>query len=555
MSVLRREDRGDMERVKEGPEKRAGFEGPRVRGANENPITTEILVQDDGLIKHVTHYAHVPMQTGSRVTGCQLKFAILFLAILLLSPFVCQGDNTALTVRKPVFAGSFYPADKASLGNLVDSYLKEAGQKSKKVDGQIFGIIAPHAGYEYSGRVAAYAYSQIKSKEYRTVIIIGSSHRVPFRGIAIYPAGSWETPLGTVAIDHEMAQVIMKECKNIKPFPAAFEREHSLEVQVPFLQKALTGFKIVPIVTGSMDKSDYKDFADTMGRIVKNNQGKVLIVASSDMSHFHAYDAASKMDNLTLKDIGEMNVDGLHQHLQKGDCELCGAQGVLSLMMLAKQMNGKATILNYANSGDVTNDKTRVVGYSSVAFTNQEGEQGLNRKEQEALLSIARKALEGSVKYGIIPAPYVNEKNLLEKRGTFVTLTKNGSLRGCIGYVQPVTPLYKAVSDMAIAASARDPRFPPVGQGELKDIHIEISVLSPLRLIADTNEIEIGKHGLYMIRGGNTGLLLPQVATQHQWKREEFLSQTCVKAGLPAQAWKDKSTRIYIFSAQIFSEQ
>jgi AmmeMemoRadiSam system protein B/AmmeMemoRadiSam system protein A len=543
-----------MERVKTSSEKRAGFEGPRVRGAKENPVTTETLVQDAGLIKHVTHYAHVPMQTGSRVTGCQLKFAMLFLAILLLSPFVCQGDNTALTVRKPVFAGSFYPADKASLSNLIDSYLKEAGQKSKKVDGQIFGIITPHAGYEYSGRVAAYAYSQIKSKEYRTVIIIGSSHRVPFRGIAIYPEGSWETPLGTVAIDHEMAQVILKECKIIKPFSTAFEREHSLEVQVPFLQKALAGFKIVPIVTGSMDKNDYKDFADTLGRIVKNNRGKVLIVASSDMSHFHAYDAASKMDNLTLKDIGEMNVDSLHQHLQKGDCELCGAQGVLSLMMLAKQMNGKATILNYANSGDVTNDKTRVVGYSSVAFTTLLYEQGLSWKEQEILLSIARKALEGSVKYGIIPATYVNEKNLLEKRGAFVTLTKNGSLRGCIGYIQPVTPLYKAVSDMAIAASARDPRFPPVAQGELKDIHIEISVLSPLRLIADTNEIEIGKHGLYMIRGGNTGLLLPQVATQQGWNREEFLRQICVKAGLPAQSWKDRETQIYTFSAQILSE-
>jgi AmmeMemoRadiSam system protein A len=304
-----------------------------------------------------------------------------------------------------------------------------------------------------------------------------------------------------------------------------------------------------------MDKNDYKDFADTLGSIVKNSRGKVLIVASSDMSHFHAYDAASKMDNLTVKDIGELNVDGLHQHLQKGDCELCGAQGVLSLMMLAKQMNGNATVLNYANSGDVTNDKTRVVGYSSVVFTTLQDEQTLNRKEQEVLLSIARRVIEGYVRNGIMPATDVKEKNLLEKRGAFVTLTKNGSLRGCIGYIQPVTPLYKAVSDMVIAASTRDPRFSPVAQGELKDIHIEISVLSPLRLIADTNEIEIGKHGLYMTRGNNSGLLLPQVATQQGWNREEFLRQTCVKAGLPAQAWKDKSTQIYTFSAQIFSEK
>jgi MEMO1 family protein len=347
----------------------------------------------------------------------------------------------------------------------------------------------------------------------------------------------------------------MKKCAIIRSFPAAFEHEHSLEVQVPFLQKTLTGFKIVPIVTGIMDKNDYKDFADTLGSIVKNNRGKVLIVASSDMSHFHAYDAAGKMDNLTLKDIGELNADGLHQHLQKGDCELCGAQGVLSLIMLAKQMNGKATVLKYANSGDVTNDKTMVVGYSSAVFSSVQADQGLNRKEQEVLLSIARKALEGYVRNGIMLATDAKEKNLLERRGAFVTLTKNGSLRGCIGYIQPVTPLYKAVSDMAIAASTRDLRFSPVAQGELKDIHIEISVLSPLMLIEDTNEIMVGKHGLYVSRGNNAGLLLPQVATQQGWSREEFLRQTCVKAGLPPQAWQDRNTQIYTFSAQIFSEK
>jgi AmmeMemoRadiSam system protein B/AmmeMemoRadiSam system protein A len=479
---------------------------------------------------------------------------LLFLALTVFSVHHIDAQEVAGKVRKPVFAGSFYPADKATLGNLIDGYLKEVEPKGTKITGHVFGVIAPHAGYEYSGKVAAYAYSQVKGKGHKTVIIIGSSHRVPFRGIAIYPAGSWETPLGIVPVDQEMAHSLMKECKIIRTFPAAFEREHSLEVQVPFLQKTLAGFKIVPIVMGSLEKTGYKEFVDALGNILKNDQGKVLIVASSDMSHFHAYDAANKMDNFTLKDIAELNVDGLHQRLQKGDCELCGAQGVLSLMMLAKQMNGKATILNYANSGDVTKDMARVVGYSAVAFSTLQGEQGLSRKEQEILLSIARKTLEEYVRNGIMSSTDVKEMKLLEKRGAFVTLTKNGSLRGCIGYIQPVAPLYKAVSDMAIAASTRDPRFPPVTQGELRDIHIEISVLSPLKLIVDTNEIEVGRHGLYMTRGNNSGLLLPQVATEQGWKREEFLSQTCVKAGLPAQAWKDKRTQIYTFSAQIFSE-
>jgi hypothetical protein len=516
----------------------------KVRSSEEKHKFASCECQVSSVKNLVTRYA-------LSVSRCLSKLTILWLIIILLSPYVCRGDDTALKVRKPVFAGSFYPADKATLSGLIDGYLKEVEPKSTKITGHVFGVIAPHAGYEYSGKVAAYAYAQVKGKGYKTVIIIGSSHRVPFRGIAIHPTGSWETPLGIVPVDQEMAQTLMKECKIIRPFPAAFEQEHSLEVQVPFLQKTLAGFKIVPIVTGSMDKNDYREFADTLANIIKNDQRKVLIVASSDMSHFHSYDAANKMDNLTLKDIAELNVDGLHQHLQKGDCELCGAQGVLSLMMLAKHMNGKATILNYANSGDVTKDRARVVGYSSAAFTTQ---QELSRKEQKILLAMTRKALEEYVRNGIMPSTDVKEMKLLEKRGAFVTLTKNGSLRGCIGYIQPVAPLYKTVSDMAIAASTRDPRFPPVTQRELKDIHIEISVLSPLKLIVDTNEIEVGRHGLYMTRGNNSGLLLPQVATQQGWNREEFLSQTCVKAGLPTQAWKDRGTQIYTFSAQIFSE-
>lgn len=224
-------------------------------------------------------------------------------------------------------------------------------------------------------------------------------------------------------------------------------------------------------------------------------------------------------------------------------------------MMLAKQMDGKPTVLNYANSGDVTKNMSRVVGYGSIAFSRSQPDRSLSRKEQEMLLVIARKNLEEYVTNGNVHKADVKEPILLEKRGAFVTLTKNSSLRGCIGYIQPATPLHKTISDMARAASTRDPRFPPVSRKELKDIRIEISVLSPLRLVSDTNEIEIGKHGLYMIRGNNAGLLLPQVATENKWNREEFLRQTCVKAGLPAQAWKDKATQIYTFTAQIFSEE
>lgn len=296
-------------------------------------------------------------------------------------------------------------------------------------------------------------------------------------------------------------------------------------------------------------------FVDVLSNTMKRNPGNILIVASSDMSHFHSYETANRMDAIALKDIAQLNVDSLRQHLQKEECELCGAQGVLSLLMLARKMNARATILNYANSGDVTKNRSKVVGYCSASFSLPQPDQSLRKKEQEILLGIARMTLEEYVRSGNILKVNVKEPILLEKQGVFVTLTKNGSLRGCIGHTQSAVPLYRAVSDMAIAASTRDPRFPPVSQGELEDIRIQISALSPLKLISDISEIEVGKHGIYMTRGSNTGLLLPQVATEHKWNREEFLKQACIKAGLHDKAWEDKNTRIYTFTAQVFSEK
>jgi AmmeMemoRadiSam system protein A len=223
-------------------------------------------------------------------------------------------------------------------------------------------------------------------------------------------------------------------------------------------------------------------------------------------------------------------------------------------MMIAKKLGAGVKILNYANSGDVTMDKNRVVGYGAITFSYPENDHGLNKKEQNILLTIARKTLEEYISKGDIPQFEIKDKKLLGKRGAFVTITKNGELRGCVGYIAPIVPLYKAVSDMTIAASTRDMRFPPVFGEELKNIHIEISVLSPLKLINNVNEIEVGKHGLYIRRGDYSGLLLPQVATSYMWNREEFLRQTCLKAGLSPNTWKEKGTDIYIFSAQIFSE-
>ncbi|MCX5808438.1 MAG: AmmeMemoRadiSam system protein B [Proteobacteria bacterium] len=494
-----------------------------------------------------------PLAGIRRFAGSLLSTVIIATLFLLTVTVSAEAPYTA--VRKPIFAGSFYPADKHQLEKKIDGYLKEAVAKSEKIPSQIFGVISPHAGYEYSGQVAAYGYNQIKGKDYKTVIIIGSSHQVPFKGISIYPSGSWETPLGNVQIDRKIAQYLMDNCKSVKVYPAAFTREHSLEVQVPFLQRSLKSFTIVPLITGSLDGDDYKNLSDALLKLLKENPKDILIVASSDMSHFHSYNKASQMDKLALKDIDELNIEKLFENLYNANCELCGAPGVITLMMVASKLNGQAKTLYYANSGDVTRDKNRVVGYGAVAFMYPDkSDSALSKQEQNTLLMIARKTLDEYISKGNIPQFDIKAGKLLEKRGVFVTLTKNHDLRGCIGYIVPVAPLYKAVIEMTVSASTRDPRFPPVSKGELKDINIEISALTPLKLISDPADIEVGKHGLYITKGNYSGLLLPQVATEHKWNREEFLRQTCIKAGLPQNAWKDKGTSIYTFMAQIFSE-
>lgn len=484
-----------------------------------------------------------------------IVFTVIFFAICR-QGLAAAAEEPAVHVKKAAFAGSFYPADKLSLQVLVDGYLKDTEKDVQGLPPGVFAIIAPHAGYIYSGKVASYAYNTIKGKGYRTVILLGSSHRAAFKGIALYPSGSWETPLGRVTIDTATGRKLSSMHKGIQVNPGVFDKEHSLEVQLPFLQRTLKDFKIVPLLTGSVDKQDLEALANAIGTILQQNRGKVLLVVSSDMSHYHPYSDAVRMDSSTLRSIEGLDCENLSEGIAKESNELCGAAGVLSAMMAARKLGGEAQILHYANSGDVTGDRSKVVGYSSVAFFKPEKRKNnpLNNQEKKKLLSIARKTLEEYVSAKTIPSMDVSEQRLKERMGAFVTLNIHGQLRGCIGMIKAVAPLYKAVIEMTVAASSNDMRFRPVSKGELKDITIEISVLTPLKPINNVDEIKVGTHGLYMVRGGNSGLLLPQVATHYNWSREEFLRQTCSKAGLPLDAWKDRETKIYIFSAQIFSE-
>lgn len=462
------------------------------------------------------------------------------------------------TMREPAVAGQFYPSNKEDLDKTVTRILNSVPRS--KIAGRVIGIVVPHAGYEFSGAVAAHSYKLIAETPFKTVILIGPSHRVFFSGAAVYSQGTWKTPLGEVEIDAKLAkELINYNPKVIHDHPQAHKQEHSLEVQIPFLQKTLKDFKIVPIMLVEPSFPECQILAEAISKVVKDTS--VLLLASSDLYHGYSYDECVKMDAKTLDLIAKMDAKGLFDALTLGKAQACGGMPIVVVILASQKLGAdKAKILKSTNSNEVTG---RIggycVGYGSVVFyqPNAESDQkvGLSKEEKQELLQIARATLEKYIRKEKVPEFKPSTDKLKEKRGVFVTLKKKGVLRGCIGYVEGIKPIYQAVKENTINASTNDPRFPPVQPEELKDIDIEITVMTPLEKITDPKVIEVGKHGILIRKGLNQGLLLPQVATEYNWHREEFLAHTCMKAGLSVNAWQEKDTEIYIFSGEVFGEK
>lgn len=483
---------------------------------------------------------------------------LLFLFLFLFS------QNLSVAETKPSCVdGAFYPQDKIELTKQIEEFLNKANPE--KIDGNILGLISPHAGYIYSGQVAAFGYKAVQDKNYDLVVILAPSHYADFNGFSV---GLWDyfhTPVGDVAVDLDFCKKLIELNPKVSFNKDAFEKEHSLEVQIPFLQTVLksSNFKIVPVVFGSFDLSDCQILANSLKILA---QGKsVLLIASTDLSHYHPQKEASLLDRSTLFYIENLDAKGLFRAASARTVELCGLGPVLTLLCFVKENNLSAKILKYANSGDVAGDYMQVVGYASVIFyeptateylANIEKTQGgkmLSLEQKKQLLQIARQSIKTYLEKKEHFKPQTNDSALLEKYGAFVTLTKNGDLRGCIGRIVGDMPLIEVIAGMAIEAVVGDPRFTPVTKDELDKLEIEISVLSPLKKIDDVNLIEVGIHGLLIRKGFNSGLLLPQVATEYGWDRITFLEETCHKAGLESNAWR-KGADIYIFSAEVFSE-
>jgi hypothetical protein len=444
-------------------------------------------------------------------------------------------------IKEPSVAGTFYPADKKELQVSIDSFFS----KAKKIprEGNIIALISPHAGYRYSGQVAAYGYRHIQDRDIRKIILIGQSHHENFKGASVYTTGFFKTPLGNVEIDEKSAKKLLNENADVKFYPEAFAKEHSLEVQLPFLQSVLKDFTIIPLLIGSPTKQTFEHLVSQITEMIDE---KTLIIASTDLSHYHGYQKALDMDSKIIAAIERLSVMNAGELVQSGESEMCGAVPVIIAIEVAKKHGANTGILfNYANSGDVTQEKDRVVGYASVGLFRSP----YTNEEKKELLSIARNAVTEYVTNRKAIELDIKNPKLRTDGAVFVTIKEKGSLRGCIGHVQAIMPLYQSVIKNAIAASSSDPRFPPMTKNELQDIEIEISILSPMQRLKDIKNIQVGKHGLVIRKGSQSGLLLPQVATEQGWDRQTFLKQICAKAGLPEYAWKD--AEIYTFTAEI----
>jgi len=472
---------------------------------------------------------------------------ILFL-ITVLNPCILWGQG----IREPVWAGQFYDKRPAVLSAQIDSFLDNAAKISAP-PGKIQALIVPHAGYIYSGQVAAYAYQLVKGKSFDTVVILGTSHRFGFKGCSIYSDGGYKTPLGITEVDPSLAQKISRN-SGFKFIPQAHSQEHSVEVQIPFIQKVLPEAKIVPIVVGIPSQKTISTLASALEKSLKDK--KALVVASTDMSHFYSHEKAAVIDGNTISLISSFKINELIDRLEKGENIMCGGSGVAASLLYAnKTGEGKVQILRYQDSSQAGGSTAEVVGYLSAVIYQQEKMPSfsLTSQEKSELLELARNSV----------TKYVNEKQMLSYNpestrlltpcGAFVTLKKHGNLRGCIGFIEPIAPLYQTIMQAAVYAATQDFRFKPVASAEIKDLEFEISVLTPLQKINDPEIVTVGRHGLVIAQNGKKGLLLPQVAVENNWSRSTFLQQACIKAGLPPTAWKE-GAEIYVFQAIVFKE-
>ncbi len=487
-------------------------------------------------------------------------------------------------VRPPAVAGQFYPGQQAALRASVRSFLAAARAAPGE---RPLALVLPHAGHVFCGQIMADGYRQVQGRDYDLVIVLGTNHTSPgLRGAAVDTRDAYATPLGRVAIDREAAAALVAAERACVDDPAPFAREHSLEVQLPFLQEVLPDARILPVVVGAVDPGLSERIGRAVAAVARERVGgKALIIASSDLSHYPAKADAESVDRAVLEAVASLDparvratIDRqMRRNLPGLSTCACGEAPILVAMSAARALGAdRGQVLGYANSGDVPQgDPRRVVGYGAVAFTASggggsgvaPGESGagaapaagsaasgrLGDADRRALFALAREAIRSHLESGAAPPAPLCAGALAARRGVFVTLKKQGELRGCIGHLADDLPLCQAVAAMAAQAAFNDRRFAPLARHELAAVELEISVLTPPVPVSGPDAIVTGRDGVILRQAGRSAVFLPQVATEQGWDRDTFLTQLALKAGLPPDAWRS-GAELLAFQADVYRE-
>jgi len=481
----------------------------------------------------------------------------------------CQAGKGGGAVRPPAFAGKFYPESPAVLKLAIEKFLGDALPALAK---EPLAIVVPHAGYVYSGQICADGYAQVRGREYDVIVILGTNHTTPhLRKIALYPGEGFRTPLGTAPVDTEAIAALLAASPDCAADAAPHAREHSLEVQVPFIQVLFPKAKIVPAVVGEADPALAGRVGAALAQALKGR--RALVVASSDLSHYPSAADAEVVDHQSLEAITTLDPATLSRTIRSQmarrieglDTAACGEAPIMVAMAAAKAMGAEGgRVVSYANSGDLPiGERERVVGYGAVVLGSGLGpakatarptdSETLSAEDEKGLLALARETITRFLTAQMVPLPRGFSPAAMAPRGVFVTLQKGGNLRGCIGRMIPDRPLATLVGAMALQAAFEDPRFRQVTLEEVPKLKIEISVLTPMKQVSGPDDIVVGRDGVLLQKGRASAVFLPQVAPEQGWGRDEMLDNLSCKAGLAASAWREGAC-FYTFQAHVFGE-
>lgn len=473
-------------------------------------------------------------------------------------------------VRPSALAGTWYPADPQELAEAVDGLLAEAVPGASP-EGRIRALVVPHAGYAYSGRIAAAAFALVRGGQYRRVLLLAPSHHGDFRGLSVADVDAYVTPLGRVSMDEESV-ARLRRSSLVTADPGAHQEEHAIEIELPFLQRALgAGWGLVPILVGALEPQEYPEIAELLRPLVDEG---TLVVVSSDFTHYgarfgylpfppdaRAPERIRALDEGAIALVLARDGPGLLDYRARTGITVCGIRP-LALLLHLLPADARVERIAYGTSGDLTGDWRSSVSYVALAVTEPPdpseasaeavediGQARLTASDLEQLHRIAVLGVEAAVD-GLSQFLEAEITELLaglpprlgEPAGAFVTLWSRGQLRGCVGHVANDLPLYRAVLQSAYQAARQDHRFEPVTAAELLDLEVEVSVLSVPQPIPSIDAFHPGEQGITLRKGDRYGLYLPKVATHMGWDRETTLSQLALKAGLPADGWREGAT-------------